>query len=221
MSSADLVQVNGFGSLFHSLIHLRMSVSSSATLRWAERRSLVASGQPVKHKHQLKTDGSTDFLRYRRYAFPRWNRQGEPSQGAYRRMASQVHLRRETPTRIYDGSGAIHPRNLRRSFDSRCKRAGVRLIRLQDTRRTCASLLRELGLHPRVATQLLRHSRISLTMEISPTCPTLRRAKRSASSATGSTRPTNRRTRPEPTPPGNRRGCRRRHGECVRSARAG
>jgi hypothetical protein len=31
--------MNGFGSLFHSLIHLRMSVSSSATLRWADLRS--------------------------------------------------------------------------------------------------------------------------------------------------------------------------------------
>jgi integrase len=35
-----------------------------------------------------------------------------------------------------------------------------------DTRRTCASLLRELGVHPRVAMQILRHSRISLTMDI-------------------------------------------------------
>ena len=40
ISSADLVQTNGFGALFHSVIHLRMSVSSSVTLRWAERRSL-------------------------------------------------------------------------------------------------------------------------------------------------------------------------------------
>jgi hypothetical protein len=60
----------------------------------------------------------------------------------------------------------IHPRNLRRSFDTRCKRSGVRLIRLQDTRRTCASLLRELDVHPRVAMQILLHSRISLTMDI-------------------------------------------------------
>jgi integrase len=42
----------------------------------------------------------------------------------------------------------------------------VRLIRLQDKRRTCASLLRELDVHPRVAMQILRHSRISLTMDV-------------------------------------------------------
>jgi hypothetical protein len=39
MSSADLVQMNGLGSLFHSLVHLRMSFSSSVTLRWADLRS--------------------------------------------------------------------------------------------------------------------------------------------------------------------------------------
>ena len=40
MSSADFVHANGLGSLFHSLIHLRMSSSSSVTLRWADLRSL-------------------------------------------------------------------------------------------------------------------------------------------------------------------------------------
>jgi hypothetical protein len=38
MSSADFVQVNGLGIVFHSLIHLRMPSSSSVTLgvkcRW-------------------------------------------------------------------------------------------------------------------------------------------------------------------------------------------
>ena len=41
ISPADLVHVNGLGSLFHSLIRLRMPVPSWATLRWAERRSLL------------------------------------------------------------------------------------------------------------------------------------------------------------------------------------
>jgi hypothetical protein len=40
MSSAVLVQMNGLGLVFHSLIHLRTSASSSVTLRCAERRSL-------------------------------------------------------------------------------------------------------------------------------------------------------------------------------------
>jgi hypothetical protein len=41
MSSAVLVHANGFGSLFQSLIDLRMSASSSVTLRCADLRSLT------------------------------------------------------------------------------------------------------------------------------------------------------------------------------------
>lgn len=44
--------------------------------------------------------------------------------------------------------------------------AGVPLIRVHDTRHTCASLLAALDVHPRVAMQILRHSQISLTMNI-------------------------------------------------------
>jgi integrase len=58
------------------------------------------------------------------------------------------------------------PRNLRRSFDRRCRLAGVRQIKLHDTRRTCGSLLVALDVHPRLAMAILRHSRIALTMEI-------------------------------------------------------
>jgi integrase len=42
----------------------------------------------------------------------------------------------------------------------------VRRIRVHDTRRTCGSLLAALEVHPRVAMQILRHSKISITMEI-------------------------------------------------------
>ncbi len=44
--------------------------------------------------------------------------------------------------------------------------AGARRIRVHDTRRTCGSLLAALEVHPRVAMQILRHSKISITMEI-------------------------------------------------------
>jgi hypothetical protein len=40
ISSAVLVHTKGRGSLFHPLIHLRMSASSSVTLRCTDRRSL-------------------------------------------------------------------------------------------------------------------------------------------------------------------------------------
>ena len=60
----------------------------------------------------------------------------------------------------------IEPRNINRAFDLRCARYGVRRISVHDTRRTCASLLAALDVHPRVAMAILRHSRIALTMEI-------------------------------------------------------
>jgi integrase len=58
------------------------------------------------------------------------------------------------------------PRNFNRQFAARCQKAGVRYIRVHDTRRTCASLLVALDVHPRVAMQILRHSQISMTMEV-------------------------------------------------------
>ncbi len=40
------------------------------------------------------------------------------------------------------------------------------MIRVHDTRHTCASLLAALDAHPRVAMQILRHSQISVTMNV-------------------------------------------------------
>jgi integrase len=60
----------------------------------------------------------------------------------------------------------IEPRNFNRSFTAACSRAGVRVIPVHATRKTCASLLVALDVHPRVAMQVLRHSQISVTMNI-------------------------------------------------------
>jgi hypothetical protein len=42
---------------------------------------------------------------------------------------------------------------------------GVRQLRMAAYRRTCPSLLVELDVHPSVAMQILRHSRIAITMK--------------------------------------------------------
>lgn len=60
----------------------------------------------------------------------------------------------------------IEPGNLTRMFAPRCRRAEVREIPLRNTRHTCSSLLVALGVHPRVAMKILRHSQISMTMEV-------------------------------------------------------
>ncbi|MGW0319310.1 tyrosine-type recombinase/integrase [Streptomyces flavidovirens] len=60
----------------------------------------------------------------------------------------------------------IEPRNFNRAFTARSAKAGVRKIRLHDTRHTCGSLLAALDVHPRTAMQILRHSKIAVTMEV-------------------------------------------------------
>jgi integrase len=49
----------------------------------------------------------------------------------------------------------IEPRNFNRAWDARCRRTGIRRITVHDARRTCASLLVDLDVHPRVAMQIL------------------------------------------------------------------
>ncbi|MGC4790244.1 tyrosine-type recombinase/integrase [Micromonospora sp. DT178] len=60
----------------------------------------------------------------------------------------------------------VEPRNFNRFWDRRCNAAGVRRITVRDARRTCASLLADLDVHPRVAMQILRHAQFAITMEI-------------------------------------------------------
>ncbi len=60
----------------------------------------------------------------------------------------------------------IDPRNFHRKFKERAAAAGVPVPPVHSTRRTCASLLVELDVHPRVAMQILRHSQIAVTMDI-------------------------------------------------------
>ncbi|MEV0351507.1 hypothetical protein AB0H88_37525 [Nonomuraea sp. NPDC050680] len=42
---------------------------------------------------------------------------------------------------------------------------------MHDTRHTCASLLAALDVHPRVAMRILRHSQISMTMDVCTQIP--------------------------------------------------
>ncbi|HSV64795.1 MAG TPA: site-specific integrase [Mycobacteriales bacterium] len=60
----------------------------------------------------------------------------------------------------------IEPRNFHRDFKARCVKAGVRELPVHAMRRTCASLLVALDVHPCVAMQILRHSQIAVTMNV-------------------------------------------------------
>ncbi|MET9668228.1 site-specific integrase [Streptomyces sp. NPDC006475] len=62
--------------------------------------------------------------------------------------------------------GMIEPRGFSRTFDALIKRAGLRRITVRLARHTCGTLLAFLKVHPKVAQAILRHSQISMTMDI-------------------------------------------------------
>jgi hypothetical protein len=60
----------------------------------------------------------------------------------------------------------VEPRNFHRAFVDRAKRAGVPVTPVHLTRKACGPLLVALDVHPPVAMQILRHSKIAVTMEV-------------------------------------------------------
>jgi integrase len=73
----------------------------------------------------------------------------------------------ETGLVITSSAGTpFEPRNFNRRFETRCRKAGVRCITVHATRKTCATLLAALDVHPRVAMRILRHAQIEVTMDV-------------------------------------------------------
>ena len=60
----------------------------------------------------------------------------------------------------------VDPRTFSSRFSARCQAAGVRRLTVHDARRTCATLLVDLDVHPRVIMRVLRHADQAVTMEI-------------------------------------------------------
>lgn len=109
---------------------------------------------------------------------------------ALRFQLSRQEIARKSAEEAWQQSGLVittqlgtpvEPRNFFRSFVARCDKAGVPVISIRDARRTCAGLLADLDVHPRVAMQILRHADFKVTMEVytqvssKQTCEALRR----------------------------------------------
>ena len=63
--------------------------------------------------------------------------------------------------------GPIEPGNLlRRSYWPLLKRAGLRQVRFHDLRHTAATLMLSEGIHPKVASEVLGHSTVSITLDL-------------------------------------------------------
>jgi integrase len=59
----------------------------------------------------------------------------------------------------------VSPRNLQRHFANVCDKIDVPRIRFHDLRHTCATLLLQADVHPKLVQELLGHSTISLTLD--------------------------------------------------------
>lgn len=62
--------------------------------------------------------------------------------------------------------GPIEPRGFSRTFETLVGHASVRRITVRLARHTCGTLLAFLKVHPKAAQAILRHSQISMTMDI-------------------------------------------------------
>jgi integrase len=116
------------------------------------------------HHRETKTPGSDAPLPLPAICIAAFKLQAE-QQATWERDAGQVW--HDTGLVITTRKGRPYePRNFTRHFASRCTAARVRYITPHGMRRTCASLLAALDVHPRVAMRILRHSKIAVTMEI-------------------------------------------------------
>ena len=68
----------------------------------------------------------------------------------------------------------LEPSNVSRSLHRFLKRAGVKRVRIQDLRHTCASLMLLANIHPKIVQERLGHSDIRITLQLySHLLPTL------------------------------------------------
>jgi integrase len=63
--------------------------------------------------------------------------------------------------------GSLNPSNLRlRSFQPMLKRAGLPMMRFHDLRHSAATLLLGVGVHPKIVSEVLGHTRVSITLDV-------------------------------------------------------
>ncbi|MDA0634086.1 site-specific integrase [Nonomuraea sp. MCN248] len=127
-------------------------------------RQLTRVGGQLLHREKTKTDDSAASLPLLGLCVSALKQRRE-SQDEARAKAGDKWKDSDLVFTTRNGT-PIEPRNFNRAFEVHCKNAGVPRIRVHDTRHTCASLLAALDVHPRVAMRVLRHSQISVTMNV-------------------------------------------------------
>ncbi|GGP02590.1 site-specific integrase [Nonomuraea glycinis] len=127
-------------------------------------RQLTRVGGRLLHRETTKTDDSTASLPLFGLCVSALRHRQRVQEEA--RKAAGDRWKPSDLTFTTRTGTPIEPRNFNRAFETHCRNAGVPRIRVHDTRHTCASLLAALDVHPRVAMRILRHSQISMTMDV-------------------------------------------------------
>lgn len=115
----------------------------------------------------LKTESSQAVLPLPEFC-ARALRERRALQELERKIAGARWVQEEGHDLIFSSEhgGMIDPTGFSRTFDRLVKRAGVRRITVRLARHTCGTLLAFLKVHPKVAQAILRHSQISMTMDV-------------------------------------------------------
>lgn len=122
------------------------------------------AGKEILHR-ETKTEESDDFLPLPALCLKALRMRRAQQEGDHKAAGE---LWQDTRGLIFTTKYGtpIEPGNLTRMFALRARRASLRVIPLRNTRHTCSSLLVALKVHPKVAQRILRHSQITMAMEV-------------------------------------------------------
>lgn len=159
-------------ALFYTALFTGMRRSELLALRWQDIDFLYAQAYINRSLHHLK-DGTYVFTQPK----------SEKSRRAvalspsvltvlddYRKTRVAEHLLLATPLTddelVFSNLGKpLRPDTITRAWSALAARAGVKVIRFHDARHTHASLMLKQGIHPKIVSERLGHSNISITLD--------------------------------------------------------
>jgi integrase len=126
----------------------------NGTLKWIEGKPLITAPKTEKSRRSvaLSPDTVRELLDYRDF-----------QENERRQQGAEYHdldLVIPRPKGFY-----MHPKSVEDAWERAVKKSGLPRIRFHDTRHTHATLLLTQGVHPKVVSERLGHSTISITMD--------------------------------------------------------
>jgi integrase len=172
---------HGLYAAYVLVLVLGMRKGEVLGLRWGavdfDHRELIVDHQLQRVRRQLlyretKTEASDDSLPLPDIACTALRLRSSQQESARERAREAWRVfedpQGEPVDLVFTGryGTPIDPRTFNRVFTARCDLAEVRRLTVHDARRTCATLLVDLDVHPRVIMRILRHADQGVTMKI-------------------------------------------------------